>query len=126
MELERTLLIICSEPLTIHIPGMSAPLLVKIENPYERFVIQIFLYIPHRINLSFLCHISYMTLTTLFSFKVCLHCKTLSILRIGLIYGSKMPSIMIGSEKILMVASKSSCSINLAQRKDTEGSKRIK
>lgn len=125
MELERTLLIICSEPLTIHIPGMAASLLVKIENPYERCVIQIFLSIPQRINLSFLCecHISYTTLTTLFSFNACLHCKTLSVLRGGLIYGSKMPSIMIGSEKTLTVASRSSCSINLAQRKDTEGSR---
>lgn len=75
-----------------------------------------------RQNSSFLplwVFISSTTLTTLFSYDVCPHCKTLSLLRVGphfihlWIYSA---NIMVGSERSPTVASINGCWINLDQR----------
>lgn len=81
VELERTLLIICSESLGIQIPGMPAPRLVKIENPYEGLVIQTFLSAADRISLSFLCETNTHTLHSL-------HCDAIMSLSTARLYTS--------------------------------------
>lgn len=119
MELERTLLIICSHySVTWNVcssAGQNRKSLWKICNTN--------LPVQSRQKKSFLplwACMSYATLTMLFSDDGYHHCKTLNFPGVGpqvlFMCGSIMPSIIVGSEKILTVASRNDCWINLDQR----------